>query len=115
MYTLAQRHRNRHKTVVLGVGLVYAVITWTIPLLHNDDCPATHAGDGTGSSVPSKGACPACKFLAASNATEIRCDSGLVLTCSEIIAEFPDDSPVVVASPCAGSIVLRGPPALSLS
>jgi hypothetical protein len=115
MYRLAQKHREIHKAIIVGVALVYVVITWALPLLHSDDCPATHAGEGTGSSVPSDGACPACKCLAGSNATEAHCDAGPALIRSEIVSELPEDSQVVVPFPCRGSIILRGPPPTSLS
>jgi len=113
MYALAREQRNAHKALVLGILLVYALITWTVPLLHDDDCSATHGRPNPGTSLPCNDACPACKFLAGSYATENPCSSGLIVIPAETTFEVPPDCQVVVANSHRGSIILRGPPVVS--
>jgi hypothetical protein len=115
MYALAHKQRNTYKALTVGITLVYVVITLAVPLLHKDDCPAAPGSKSPGSSLPSSAPCPACKFLAGANATQVHCDSTPVLTQSQTLPEVTRDSQVVIASPCAGSIVLRGPPVAPLS
>ena len=115
MYSLRPSQSGIHKALVVGIASIYLTITWAIPLLHNDDCPATSATGSTRSPVPSDQPCPACKFLAGANAVTVPCDVGPVLAPSGFTFEFVYDSQVIVASPCAGSITLRGPPVISLS
>ena len=115
MYSLRPSQSGIHKTLVIGIASIYLTITWAIPLLHNDDCPATCATESERSPVPSDQPCPACKFLAGANAITVPCDAGPVLAPSDIAFEFVCDSCVMVGFPCAGSITLRGPPIISLS
>jgi hypothetical protein len=113
MYALAQKRKNTSRTLLLGAVVVYTLITCVVPLLHNDDCPATR---GTPTDpLHSDRPCPACTFLSTAHATEIPCDATPGLTPSALPLEFLCDSLVTLASPCAGSIFLRGPPGTSLS
>ncbi len=113
MRTLAQEQRNLHKALVLSILLVYTLITWTIPLLHDDDCSATHGIPNPGTSLPCNDACPACKFLAGSYAMENPCSLGLIVIPAETTFEAPPDCQVVVVHSHRGSIILRGPPVVS--
>lgn len=113
MYTLAQKRKNTYRTLLLGVVVVYTLITWAVPLLHNDDCPATHGTPKT--PLQSDRPCPACNFLSTAHATEIHCDSTPGLTPSATPLEFACDALVAIASPYAGSIFLRAPPLAPLS
>ncbi len=113
MYELAHKQRNTYNAIALGILLVYTLITWAVPLLHDDDCPVAHGTPGTHS--PSEGTCPACNFLAGANATDVPCDPTPVLMESKTPPEFVWNSAVVITSPCEGSIILRGPPVGPLS
>jgi len=115
MYALAQKHRNTYKALAVGIALAYLLIAVTVPLLHKDDCAAAPGSKSTGNSLPSNAPCPACKFLANSNSGQIHCDATPALTRFKIPSESTRDSLVVIASPCEGSILLRGPPLSSLS
>ena len=113
MYALAHKQKNTYRALALGVAAVYALITWTVPLLHNDDCPVAH---GTPKTPPqSDRPCPACSFLSTAHATEIHCDSTPGLMPFAMPPELACDSLVAIASPYAGSIFLRGPPLAPLS
>ncbi len=101
--------------MALGVALAYLVIVSAVPLLHKEDCPAAPGNKTTEDSLPSGAPCPACMFLANSNAAQVHCDCLPGLTQSPILAEFTQDFVVVVVSSCAGPILLRGPPAYLLS
>ncbi len=115
MYELTREQRNAHKALVLGVLLVYTLITSTIRLLHDNDCSATHGIPNAGTSLPCNDACPACKYLAGSHATESPCSSGLAVIPAETALETPRCSQVVVAHSHMSSIILRGPPVVPLS
>jgi len=103
-----------HGAMATGTGLLYLLIVAAIPFLHSDDCTAAHGTGTAGMSCSSDEPCPACKFLSASNATEVPCGAGPVLMQSGVPREFAPDLFVVIASPCVGSILLRGPPVSSL-
>ena len=111
---MSQLHRStngRHKVIAVSVFCMYLVIACGVNLFHTEDCPLT-----TGKTAPSSESCPACKFLAGANATEVLYDSGpAVMECRAVAAPTPD-SFGTVSAPCLGSIiVLRGPPLESLS
>jgi hypothetical protein len=113
MYAFAHKRKNTYKALALGVVAVYALITWAVPLLHNDDCPATHTTPKA--PLQSDRPCPACNFLSTAHATEIHCDSTPGLAPSGRPPEFACGSLVAIASPYAGSIFLRAPPRAPLS
>jgi len=115
MYPTESERSKVHGVLVVLTATVYIAITCTVSLFHIDDyreeMPSSHGG-GTAHSEPE---CPACKFLAGSNATEAQCDSTPTVTQVEFIPAPPPHSGVAVASLCVGSIILRGPPILCLS
>ena len=114
MYSLAQRQTGPHKALVIGVAALYMAITSTVSLLHTD-WPAGHSAESSEPSLPSTSPCPACKFLAGSNSAEVQYDSGPTLIASPLPPESIQDSVIVLADPRTGSILLRAPPATSLS
>jgi len=113
MYSFAHKRKNADQALVVGITLAYAVITWAVPFPHSHDCPAAHGATQT--PCHSDSSCPACRYLAGSNSTEVHCDSSPVLKESQIPPESTCDSLVVITSLCEGSILLRGPPAAPLS
>lgn len=113
MYILAHKREKTYKALVLGLVAVYALITCAVPFLHKDDCAATHGVPKT--PLQSNSPCPACMFLANSHSAPVHCDSVPGLTQSKLRPEFNENAAVVVASTCAGPILLRGPPAAPLS
>lgn len=110
MHALTHKHRNTHQAFAYGTLLVYALVTWAIPLLHDDDCSTTHGIPSPGTSLPCGHSCPACKFLAGSHATESPCNSGVIATLAETTSEAPRDCWIVITHFYMGSIILRGPP-----
>jgi hypothetical protein len=115
MYTFARRQDGRFQKLAVSVAVVYLAITSLVPLLHSDDCPNAPGADAGSRPTPSGNPCPACKFLAGSNSTEAQYDAGPLLAESQVQAESAQDSGVVLANLCKGSIILRAPPAAPLS
>lgn len=113
MFVLAHKREKTYKAWVLGLVAVYALITCAVPFLHKDDCTATHGVPKT--PLQSNGPCPACMLLANSHSAPVHCDSLPGLTQSKILPAPAGNTVVVVASSCAGPILLRGPPAAPLS
>lgn len=113
MYERGRKRKSMHCASAFGTVVAYALITCTVPLLHSDDCPSVPGNKGTHSST--ENACPACNFLAGANATEVPCDLPPVLVESTIVPTTGWHLTVMVTWPCKGSIILRGPPAASLS
>jgi hypothetical protein len=113
MYVLTHKREKTYKTLVFGSVAVYVLITCAVPLLHNDDCPATHANRQA--PLQSDRPCPACNFLSGAHATQIHCDLTPGLTASVMPPASICESLVILASPCAGSIYLRAPPHTPLS
>jgi hypothetical protein len=101
--------------MVIASALVYLAIASAVPLLHDDDCTATDGAGAGRTSVPFDNTCPACKFVAGSNAMELPCDYGAAPILSEIASELPSDSQVLATCLCPDAIIRRGPPAVSLS
>jgi hypothetical protein len=112
---LLRRKARSFQTLVVCVALTYVAITSITPLLHSDDCPEVPRPDGQPRSSPSESPCPACKFLAGANATQVIYDSSVVVTPYTFVAAPAPDATVVVSTQCTGSIVLRGPPLLATS
>jgi hypothetical protein len=115
VYRFTRQRVGGYQAMVVSVALVYLGIVLALPLLHKDNCPAAPGSKTSGSSLPSNAPCPACKFLASSNSGQIHCDATPALTQSKIPPESTRDVLVVIASPCEGSILLRGPPLTALS
>lgn len=113
MYGRVWKRKSMHCAIALGTVVAFALIACTVPLLHSDDCPRVPGNKNTHSST--ENTCPACNFLAGANATEIPCDLPPTLVESAIVPAVPWHSTIVIASACEGSIILRGPPAASLS
>ena len=113
MYKRTRKRKDVHCAIALGTVLAYALITWTVPLLHSDDCPRVPGNEDAHPST--ENTCPACNFLAGANATEIPCDLTPELVESTIVPAVAWHSTIVIAWACEGSIILRGPPAASLS
>jgi len=115
MYTFVRKQASSFQTLAVSVAVAYLGITWLVPLLHSDDCPNAPGADPGTRSTPSGNPCPACKFLAGSNSTEVQYDAGPLLAESRVQPESTQDSGVVLANLCKGSIILRAPPAAPLS
>jgi hypothetical protein len=115
MYRFLRQQSGGFQTFAVSVAVVYLAITSLIPLLHSDDCPDSPGAGGRERSAPSDSPCPACKFLAGSSSTEVQYDTGPVLMESQVPPESAQDSNVVVANLCTGSILLRAPPKTPLT
>lgn len=115
MYGFSRRNGNAFKVLVLGIVMVHALITWAIPLLHSEDCPATHDSHTGGASCPSDTACPACRFLAGCHALDVQCDPAPLLTQSQGIPALVEQSQIALSLTGSTSILLRGPPVVSPS
>lgn len=113
MYALVHKQMSTYRTLALGIAMVYVLITWAVPFLHDDDCPAAHANRRA--PLDSDRPCAACNFLSSAQATGIHWDSTPGLTPLAMPPEFTCDSVVAITSPFAGSIFLRAPPLLPLS
>ncbi len=101
---------DAHKAMVVGVFCAYLAVACGVNLFHTEENPLT-----TGKTNPSSDSCPACKFLAGANATQVLYESSLVAIEYQIVSAPTPDAFVVVSKQCTGSIVLRGPPLLPLS
>jgi hypothetical protein len=99
-----------HKAMVVGVLCLYLAVACGVNLFHTEDDPLT-----TGKTAPSSDSCPACKFLAGANATQVLYESCPVAIEYQVVSAPAPGSFVVVSKQCTGSIVLRGPPLLPLS
>ena len=101
--------RGRKATTVTAL-FVYLIVACGAELFHTEDCPIT-----TGKTAPASESCPACKFLAGANSTQVLHDAGPpALEYSLIPAPTPQIS-VVVSRHWAKSVLLRAPPSLSSS
>jgi len=115
MYELVREPRNAYKALVWGVICGYVTATWTISLLHDDGGSAAHDIPASGTSLPHSDACPACRFLAGSNATEVPPSSYPIATPTEAAREASCACQVVITHFPRGPIILRGPPIVPLS
>lgn len=115
MYTFVRKQAGSFHTLAVSVAVVYLAITSLVPLLHSDDCPNAPGADAGSRSTSLGNPCPACKFLAGSNSTEVQYDTGPLLAESQVPPESTQDSGVVLANQCEGSIILRAPPVPSPS
>jgi len=109
---MGQLHKSidAHKAIAVGVFCLYLVVACGVNLFHTEDNPLT-----TGKTAPSSDSCPACKFLAGANSTEVLHDSNLAAIEYQMVSAPTPDSFVVVSTRCTGSIILRGPPLLPIS
>ena len=90
--------------------IAYLVVACGASLFHTEECPLT-----TGKTAPSSDSCPACKFLAGANSTEVLPDSIPAPLAYQVASLLAPDSSVITVRHWASSIVLRGPPSPPLT
>lgn len=99
-----------HRAVAVTAFVVYVVISCGANLFHTEECPLT-----TGKTAPSSDSCPACKFLAGANSTEVLPDSSPPTIAYQMASLPAPDAPVIISRPWTSSIILRGPPSPTLA
>jgi len=105
-----QKRLGAHTVIAIACLAAYLAITCTVDLFHTEDCPVTDCDTGS-SSTP----CPACKFLAGANTTQVLYDANPMAIEHQIAPTPAPDSCIVVSRQCTGSITQRAPPARPLS
>ncbi len=104
----AHRTFTIRRAITVGTFCAYLIAACLADLFHTEECPLT-----TGKTESSSETCPACKFLAGANSTEVLYESApLVMEFRMVLPTAPVASAVVTAWPSA--ILRRGPPCLLL-
>jgi len=101
--------------MLVVIVVVYATVTSTIDLFHNEDCHFGTANTGTIDVISCKEPCPACQFLDSSNSTEANYNSALVSTTSQVVSQPLPRLTVVNHYEWACSIISRAPPSITIS
>jgi len=99
-----------HRAIAVTAFVVYLVIACGANLFHTEECPLT-----TGKTAPSSDSCPACKFLAGANSTEVSPDSCPVTFAYQIALLPAPSAQPITSRHWASSIILRGPPSPTLA
>ena len=115
MRGFAKRHLKVCHKMSVVVFVVYAFMTCSIDLFHNDECLFGTVDIDTSDIVSRNDSCLACKFLDSSNSTEADFNPSLIVTINQVISQPLPRLIVVNNHEFSYSIISRAPPSNSIS
>jgi len=115
MYAFSKKNFNIRHTMSVVIVVVYAIVTSTVDLFHNENYHLGTVNLTDTDFIFSNDPCPACKFLGNSNSTEANSNSALVSTTIQVISQPSPRLTIVNHYEWACSIMLRAPPSITIS
>jgi len=115
MCGFSKKQTGLHNKVSLLILVVYLVITTSVDLFHTENCAFGIEHTSTRNGIFSNDKCPACKFLAGHNSTEVCNNSALLKAEQLFVSQFLPHSDIVYCDALASSITPRAPPSTDIS
>lgn len=103
------------RTISFAIFAVYLSVTTFADLLHTENCVLGMQHTSTTNDMSSNNQCPACKFLAGHNSTEVSKSPALLEAERLFISQFLLHSEIVQCNEWSCSITPRAPPSTSIS
>ena len=104
-----------HRVTSLAIFVLYLSVSTFVDLFHTENCVFVTQRTGTTNGIFSTDQCPACKFLAGHNSTQVSHEPALLNAERLFISQLLPHSDIVHSNEWASSITPRAPPLTSIS